>query len=333
MQICQKNPPSISPEYRRFSNLTKERHLELIRFLEDARRENLNNFHKWNSSYQDNHCTHSFFKVDSHQVLSDGSAIDSKHSRYPTLIPCKAFLHANHIADVGTNLVIRFLQASASPQPEWPRPFSNLRFYFTWQGRKLDKDISSFIDDIFSMERLFHLKEKETQGLLARLQPYCSVSSKYTPFNSEHKRLLCGLTNTHTRSVYKSNSYKDYNLRRIWKLHHPDVSIENYDDSFAKSVSTNEELHCPWCIDTSSKIDTSSTNDSFPWIRGNRRHAHLFCTDLNLSQYRQHMDTMIDSTGKTLFCRLSHTLGDFHTEMWFQDFSTILYQTGCCYSY
>ena len=314
-----------SEEYSNFLEDLHERHLSLLQFISNAIDSNISGFKKWNILYQDNHNIRSFLKVDSHQLKENGQSIDSQKSRYNILIPCKALLYANHVADAGTTIVLQkqtdivdsHLNGNDDLQ-HWHRPYSTLRFYFTWNGKRVDKDISIFIDEIFRKQRLINLQHKETQGLLARIFPFCSLNTDSFSFNCEHKRVICGLSNTHTRCVYKNAAYKELNLRRIWKSHFPNQSIDLFDSNFGKIVVKDEELNCPYCF------SPSSQRGFHTWVKGNRRHLFLFCPHAPLSSFRQTLNDLIEVQGRQLFCYISSYLGDLHTEAWFSGFSDIL---------
>ena len=204
-----------------------------LRFLQQAHNQKtFPGFDIWNIKYQDEHGTHSFIKIDSHQLSQDRKTIKAKKNRYKNSIPCRSLLQANHIADVGTKLIInhynldRLNSSTSASSCNWWRPYSNIRYYFTWHGRRVDKDISTFIEDTFHAERLKQLKHKETQGLLARMFIFCSASNSNLPFNSEHKRLLCGLTNTHTLCLQKHNIQGHESASNL------EISLSYGDDDF-----------------------------------------------------------------------------------------------------
>jgi len=86
---------------------------------------------------------------------------------------------------------------------------NELRFFFTWKGKMIDKNTSIFLDKILETERLHRWQSKEAHGLLGRILPKSILLPKDLPYKSSYRRFLIYLTNTHTRSLYKCVDYNN----------------------------------------------------------------------------------------------------------------------------
>ena len=86
---------------------------------------------------------------------------------------------------------------------------SEFRFFFTWNGKMIDKNTCQFLDKIFESERIQRLQTREAQGMLSRIMSLTTTEPSDPPFKSGWRRLLLYFTNTHTRSTYKKTDYNN----------------------------------------------------------------------------------------------------------------------------
>jgi len=137
-----------------------------------------------------------------------------------------------------------------------------LRFSVTWEGKGIDKHVSDFVHNVIQEERLNRLKRKSTQGLPWRILKSKTAWTKI----KKMKRLLQSLktfTRTHSRSVYKSISYREYCMEKRINSQ----AISTGDKIVQKVLSKNQWTQiltsCTWC-------------DNHNNMKGNRYHVILF---------------------------------------------------------
>ena len=202
----------------------------------------------WEEKYLDHRQFNSILKVNSHQLCKSGTQIKS-NPRYKRLTPNLALLSGNHHADRAADLGITFRNfAKDSIVDVIP---SNLTFSISWNGKTVDRHVGDTLWTKFAAERLKRLRTKATQGLLWRIRHLSS--SSWEDINSKKSllRLLLGLTNTHTRCIYKS-----------------DVTRNGYISDFLSTVKDPERK---------SSIENSSSTNKISYIINCKR-----CTNSNL---------------------------------------------------
>ena len=249
---------------------------------------------RWRKDYFDAHEHRIFFKVNSHQLNANGNEI-KQHPRYTKLTPNLCFLNMNHHADKTADLGKGFRKGEKNlRQHQILRPPSILRYHFTWGGCIVDRHISDFIRNKINSERLLRLQTKATQGLLWRFINHVSVDWKKINQHKGWKRALMGLSRTHTRSMYKSETYRmgcveDFNSKCQC------MGIEQINPTTSKKQDIiNTYSKCMWC-------PNHITN---PTPHGNRKHALLHCTHPDLLHFRNKMTNLIEQKLKNLFVNL-----------------------------
>ena len=238
----------------------------------------------WRKDYHDNDSTRGILKVNSHQLDETGSHISTKR-RYPSLIPNLSLLSANHLADKIADIPTHNTPQTINEQDvSIYNPPSPLRFFFTIDGKTVDKHISDILPIRFTMEKVKRLKTKKTQGLLWRLYDHVTMSWKDMQFHKGVHRSLLGLSRTHTRSLYKSTTYREGILRE-------------YLDTLECEVRTKEirNLNQRKLIDTLSGCKWCNQNSSTATEKGNRMHALLSCNHVDIQGYRNNLRTSIQS--------------------------------------
>ena len=158
----------------------------------------------WEEAYFDDEKRCPIFKVNSHQLDHTGTKMKSP-SRYKKLIPNLAMLNANHHADVCADYGKSF---HGIPY-YFNTPPTYLRFFFTCGGKHIDRHISDFCHEQFSILKIRKLQMKKTQGLIWRLLPDTMTTWKILNLHKGWLRSLLGLSSTHTRRVYKSDIYRN----------------------------------------------------------------------------------------------------------------------------
>jgi len=246
----------------------------------------------WNKKYWDKHDSRCIIKVDSHQLNDDGTA-QNNQQRYTNIVPNLAITNANHHADrVATMALHPSSQTTTTLTSEQPYemifPFSNLRFFLTWNGRLIDKRPTSFLQKQIHNERWKRWKMKSTQGLLPRLQEHAHCKPQDINGSLGWKRALLGKSNTHTRSMYLNTP-----TRVGWSIATKTLKDKRSARAITDSVLTklpkkkylNDLLLCKWCDiqATRSPIDKIKLQDT---LKGNTRHAHLHCQHNRITTVR-----------------------------------------------
>ena len=247
----------------------------------------------WKSSYYDDHPTRPILKVDSHQLERHGRTI-KRNPRYDSLVPNLALLSANHHADIGAEIGIRLnknqkINMETTTNSNFHKPNSNLTFYLTADGHLIDRHVSEFVRNRINIERLQRLQHKPTQGFLWRVFNYVTITWKMLNLHKGFLRSLLGMSNSHSRNIYKSSLYRIGNMQQY---------LETVKDSETreciKMASVNEQIQyllpCPWC-----KCHAQNSQ------KGNRRHLLLHCSNEKISRFRTRMNNVVGSQIAALF--------------------------------
>jgi len=236
----------------------------------------------WRKDYFDDDITRTIFQVNSHQLNSIGSDFNKK-KRYAKLTPNLSLLNMNHHADQGAELG-RILDESyrQSNNSHLPNPTSALRFFLSWEGSTIDTHISDFIRKKIFTERLIRLKTKKTQGLLYRTMDHVTATWEDLGRHKGWKRSLAGLSRTHTRSLYKSETYRsgchiDLENKEICQ-ECDQIPPTRPKDIIKKCAS------CMWC----------PTFRTQPSPEGNRNHLFLQCQHPHIASFREKMTNLIE---------------------------------------
>jgi len=242
----------------------------------------------WDPEYLDEHSTKPFLKVNSHQLNKMGTGIKTT-PRYKKLIPNLSVLSANHFADCCADYAKKF---DHSPYV-FDRPFPFLRFYLTCGGKNIDRNVSDFCHEQFSLLKIRKLKLKETQGLLWRILPLSTTSWDTLRLNKGWLRLLLGLSSTHTRRIYKSEIYRECSKAKFKSNESNNTEICREIDEAGNSRTIELLSGCLWC----------GSNDHLRQ-KGNRNHAILSCKNKELSDFRTKTSNLIESKLKLFFLEL-----------------------------
>jgi len=259
----------------------------------------------WQSKYFDKNNFKPILKINSHQLCAQGLSI-KKQPRYPTLIPNLCLLNANYIADSIAEFPYKatFLKNIPSLHPIYNPP-SPLRFYITLDGDTVDKHISVAINAALIKERIKRLKNKTTQGLLWRLIDYVSDDWDSLNLHRGLLRSLHGLSRTHTRCLYKSETYREGSWREYLNSLQSDSSSSPMIPK--PMIPKNQQIKllspCAWCSNTDGAI----------LHHGNRLHALLICGHPDLQYFRSNVDILIANKLQELIQLLRRCTSDSDT--------------------
>jgi len=141
----------------------------------------------------------------------------------------------------------------------------------------MDRHVSKSIRKALDNERVKRLQQKPTQSMLWRIMQHMTISWDTLKLHVGLFRSLLGISNTHTRCLYKSSTYQKGCL-----LDHLTSINDKEQIETIKCLSTQDQLsrlsNCTWCK------DKQIINQ-----HGNRRHMFLFCTNLKLVTFRKKM--------------------------------------------
>ena len=276
-----------------------------IRELDIAQKSDIHQ-HIWPLKYWEQHKSRPLFKVNSHQLNGTGSQIKDK-PRYPNLVPNLASLHANHVADTCAGLPLQVNTAAEDSKDEEQNTlqvaYSGQRFFLAWNGLTMDKSIAPRLRKIFLTEKLRKLRTKTTQGLLWRIMPQAHTQWGTIQRHKGWMRLLLGFSNTHTRSLYKSEAYRNGN----WLEYHKDKPLQEV----KQLEKISKSLKCKWC--SKQNIDSPKNNIGEP-VKGNRIHHLYFCANKKLSNFRDHMDNLLEQSLWNFISDLRAVIGMSSTE-------------------
>jgi len=250
----------------------------------------------WSPEYMDDNIRTPIIKVNSHQLNESGTGIKVS-PRYKQLIPNLSVLSANNFADHCADYVKYFDHLPYN----FNRPFSFFRFHLTCGSKNVDRNISDFCHEQFSLLKVRKLKLKETQGLLWRLLPKSTTTWDYLRLHKGWFRLLLGLSSTHTRRIYKSEIYRECSKEKLKK-----IMCSNKDMCQEVNNAGNPKLikilsGCLWC---SSKDQCSH--------KGNRNHAILNCKNKHLKEFREKSTNLIESKFRLFFLTLQRVSNSQH---------------------
>ena len=239
----------------------------------------------WSPEYMDENVRKPIIKVNSHQLNESGTGIKVS-PRYKKLIPNLSVLSANNFADLCADYVKHFDHLPYS----FNRPFPFFRFYLTCGSKNVDRNISNFCHEQFSLFKVKKMKLKETQGLLWRILPKSTTTWDYLRLHKGWLRLLLGLSSTHTRRIYKSEIYRECSKEKLKK-----IICDNKDMCQEVNNAGNFKLikmlsGCLWC----------STKDQCSH-KGNRNHAILNCKNKHLKEFREKSTNLIESKFRLFF--------------------------------
>jgi len=268
--------------------------------------------HTWKPSYFDEDESVPIWKVDSHQLNSEGTKIKNVQ-RYANLTPNFFLLHCNHVADRCAELFTKPFTSSSVTADTIQLPSSNLRFFVTWDGFNIDRHISDFIHEKLQDERIKRLKQRATQGLPWRIIPTSIHSWKEIKSMKGYFRSLSGFTKTHSRSIYKSVAYKKGWIEETRK----DGDSENTTVPTGKPTKTSEEwtkalTSCKWCSNPGQ-------------VKGNRYHTLLHCQHEHLMSFRSNMHKLLEQQLKELVTTISETQNIIETNKFLCSIETTLY--------
>jgi len=245
--------------------------------------------HGWDKNYFDEDVSFPVLKVNSHQLDHTGTKIKNP-PRYRKLIPNLAMLSANHHADVCAEYGRNFHSTSYN----FDKPPLHLRFFLSCGGKHVDRNISDFCHDQFSLLKIRKLKLKKTQGLLWRVLGNTSTTWGILQLHKGWLRSLLGLSSTHSRRTYKSEVYRSCCKAKI--LSESDDTCHmarEFESANAKKI-VDILKNCMWCKPTSGGNQI-----------GNRNHAILFCGHEDLSYFRTRITNLIESKFRLFFLELS----------------------------
>jgi len=266
----------------------------------------------WPRKYWDNHEYRPFIKINSHQ-LDESGLQQCNNRRYKNISPKLAPLNANHWADVCAGLpnarINRNQEKTGADHAESRilLPGSNQRFFLTWGGATIDRNIAQRLRHIFQLEIRKRLRSKSTQGMMWRHMPRMHTSWNKVQQHKGWLRFLLGFCNSHTRSLYKSEIYRNGN----WLEHHTSISLAKA----THSGKINEAQRCNWC---QRQKNLSVGAYGYP-VKGNRMHHLFFCQHKKLMEFRNNVSKLIEQHLQRLVAMMITRQGKNATGLFLQE--------------
>ena len=191
---------------------------------------------------------------------------------------------------------------------------NELRFFFTWKGRMIDKNTCLFLGKQLEMERLKRWQSKEAHGMLGRMLPVSSLLPRDIPYKSSYRRFLIYLTNTHTRSIYKCIDYKNAATLFITNKLMSNEDSNILDTEYLETFSVEDQLlcRCTWC--EAQWKDFNYREDCE--LKGNRRHVLLFCENERIQSFRRFMNRLIEDALVELHKLIINEVGVMNGNIW-----------------
>jgi len=232
----------------------------------------------WSSNYWDNDDINTILKVDSHQLDKQGRKI-KKNPRYSKLVPNLFLLNCNYYAGVVADLLHQNQFSNTQQSPAMMLPSSNLRFFLTNKGVGIDKHVSESLRMAFQDARINEIKKRHTQGLPWRILDHSTIGWADLQKCKGLFRSLRGLSRTHTRSLYKSATYRQGWIKE--ELSKASSNVLKCLPAPSSAKWTELLTPCKWCINTLNS-------------KGNRYHATLFCGEPKLEKFRDNMTMLLE---------------------------------------
>jgi len=282
---------TISPAMKKLHKVLMERNASFTNiaksWISREPRNGKNELTGWEEQYFDENARNPIMKINSHQLDKTGTRIKDS-ARYQRLIPNLAVLSANHHADACADMVQNFSHKSF----KWNRPPAYLRFSITCRGLNIDRNISAFCHDQFSILKIRKLRLKKTQGLLWRLLHLTSTSWEILMLHKGWLRSLLGLSSSHTRRTYKSEVYRECCKAKLIKCSKSDARLQEI-CSAKPAKALQLYSHCLWCSD-------KKTFDH----KGNRNHVFLFCSNPKIISFKTRLTNLTEAKLKLFFLDL-----------------------------
>ena len=253
------------------------------------------------------------YKVESHQLKPDGKTM-AVPPRHPALAPNKAFVMAKHWPDKVYSMAMLDASRLLCPLEHAPQvrlcrapviqyPLTDLRFYFSWNGRSIDDSTATFITERIENEMMTRWELQETQGLIARVLRHTDTKPADVGRGVGYRKIITGLSCTHTRKVYLDKEYRVLTNWHYERNREPVAEKEWKRMLKDKQISSSRHpsiLQCLWCY---SKEGTEKGEKEKGTARpkGNRRHLFFFCGHPVLEDYRKLLGLLIEHKLMQLF--------------------------------
>ena len=222
---------------------------------------------KWPKKYRDNDTRRPIMLVDSHQLDDRGKLTGQ---RYKTMVPCKAMVMANELADkicmvtLGIKGINHCLQTIPTPE-DIRYPPNNLRFTFSNMGRTLNGDTPATIERLVRDTLWWAAASKKDQGRILRILDKVNLNATIIGRKGALSNLLRHLAQSHSQNYYRGKEYKE--------LHDKYGEVPKVK---GKELQKELSLLCPFCKNIPNQYQA----------KANTRHYHIYCPNVRISQVR-----------------------------------------------
>jgi hypothetical protein len=240
--------------------------INLKRIVEEMQEWNQPN---WPKKYRDADTNHPIMLVDSHQLDDRGKLTKQ---RYKSMVPCKAMVTANELADkicmvtLGIKGTSHCLQTIPTPA-DIRYPPNTLRFTFSNMGRTFNGDTPATIERLVRDTLWRAAAKKQEQGRILRILDKVNLTAEIIGRKGALSNLLRHLAQSHSQNYYRGKEYKD--------LHDEFGKVPKLGK---KQRQRQKELNtlCPFCKHIPDQYQA----------KANIRHYHLYCPNQRIAQVR-----------------------------------------------
>ena len=222
---------------------------------------------KWPRQYRDHDTAHPIMLVDSHQLDDKGKLTGQ---RYKTMVPCRAMVTANELADKICMVILGIKGSShclqTIPTPEDIRyPPNTLRFTFSNMGKTFNGDTPATIERLVRDTLWRAAASKQEQGRILRILEKVNLTAAIIGRKGALSNLLRHLAQSHSQNYYRNGEYA--------KLHDKYGNVPK-----VKGKQLQKELStlCPFCKHLPNQYQA----------KANTRHYHVYCPNKRISHVR-----------------------------------------------
>ena len=254
--------PKGSDARSRWNEVQKENLAKIVRQLYDMKQP------KWPKIYRDRDTRHPIFLVDSHQMEDQGKLTKK---RYKELVPCKAFVTANELADkvcmVALGVEKGNLALKCLPTPEDIRyPPDTLRFIFSHLGKTCNGETPTTIETLVKDTLCRAAASKQEQGRIIRIIDKINLSPSIIGRKGAYSNQIRHLAQSHSQNCYRNSEY--------CRLHEKYGNVPKVE---SRELQKYLLTQCPFCKKEPIKRE----------VKGNSRHHHVYCENIRINAVRE----------------------------------------------
>jgi hypothetical protein len=196
--------------------------------------------------------------------------------------------------------------------PEVSLGITSPNFVITFNGKCLDRNVSTAVENACDLEFIRRLALRPTQGLMIRLKNSLLLNPEMIGRQSYPRRYIEGKTKTHTRAMYTDKDYLKGSIYLYAKQESWEDDTTKFKATVKKASKIYKFLRCPCCSSLSilcpaisecnhSAIQFADHADKHSGMYGNSRHYLFYCNQESVSTVRSTMTQLLEDELTTLF--------------------------------